>query len=145
MELRAPIIEADQTFDIKLQNGILRNGTFIPIDYQEFTPYSIDIPYHEDAEAVAIVDEYINHLTNGEAEYKMRLLEILAHPLIVDKEFKRLLAKFFIFVGGWGKWKRNITFDFHAGFWGKKIAAVYLLSRWQMKDISQLCKISFAT
>jgi putative DNA primase/helicase len=105
MELRAPIIEADQTFDIKLQNGILRNGRFIPIEYQEFTPYSIDIPYDDEAAAVPIVDDYINHLTKGEPEYKMRLLEIMAHPLVVDREFKRLLAKFFIMVGGGGNGK----------------------------------------
>ena len=28
-------------------------GNFIEIDYQEFTPYSIDIPYDDDAEPVA--------------------------------------------------------------------------------------------
>ena len=50
MECRAKMIEPDTVFDIKLQNGILRNGNSIPIDYQEFTPYSIDIPYNDDAE-----------------------------------------------------------------------------------------------
>jgi putative DNA primase/helicase len=105
---RAKIIRPDTIFDIKLQNGILRNGRFIPIDYQEFTPYSIDIPYEEDAEPVEIVDEYLNHLTNNDVEYKDRLLEVLAHPLILDKEFKRLLAKFFIFVGDGGNGKGTL-------------------------------------
>ena len=108
MELRAKIIERDTVFDIKLQNGILRKGRFIPIEYQEFTPYAIDIPYHEDAEAVQIVDDYIEQLTDGEHEYKQRLLEIMAHTLIVDKEFKRMLAKFFIFVGNGGEGKGTL-------------------------------------
>ena len=108
MEKRAKVIDPQTTFDIKLQNGILRKGRFIPIEYQEFTPYAIDIPYEEDAEAVPIVDEYIKHLTNEEAEYQMRLLEIMAHPLIVDKEFKRMLAKFFIFVGDGGNGKGTL-------------------------------------
>lgn len=108
MEMRAPRVEPDKTFVIKLQNGILKEGEFIPIDYKQFTPYSIDIPYDEDCEPVQIVDDYINHLTDNEPEYRMRLLEILAHPLIVNKKFKRLLAKFFIFVGDGGNGKGTL-------------------------------------
>lgn len=108
MECRAAIIDPSTVFDIKLQNGILRKGRFIPIDYQEFTPYTIDIPYDDDAEAVQIVDDYINQLTDGEYEYRQRLLEIMAHTLIVDKEFKRMLAKFFIFVGNGGEGKGTL-------------------------------------
>lgn len=105
MQSRSKIIDPDSVFDIKLQNGILRKGRFIPIDYQEFTPYSINISYNQDAEAVPIVDEYIKHLTDDEKEYKDLLFEIIAHTLIVDKEFKRMLAKFFIFVGDGGNGK----------------------------------------
>ena len=56
------------------------------------------------------MDEYINHLTNGEEGYRNLLLEILAHPLIVDKEFKRMLAKFFIFVGDGANGKGTLLF-----------------------------------
>ena len=93
------MIEPRKIFDIKLQNGILRDGNFIEVDYQEFTPYSIDIPYYADAEPVEIVDQYLDQLTSNDNEYKKRLLEILAHPLIVNKEFKRLLGKVFHFCG----------------------------------------------
>ena len=41
-------------------------------------------------------------------DYRSRLLEILAHPLIVNKEFKRMLAKFFIFVGDGGNGKGTL-------------------------------------
>ena len=110
MKYRAPLIDPNKIFDIKLQNGILRAGAFIEVDYQEFTPYSIDIPFYEDAEPVAIVDEYLNHLTNSDEHYKKRLLEVLAHTLIVDKEFKRMLAKFFIFIGGGGNGKGTLLY-----------------------------------
>ena len=108
MKYRAPLIDSKKIFDIKLQNGILRDGEFIEIDYQEFTPYSIDIPYNPKAEPVETVDAYINHLTNNDQDYRSRLLEILAHPLIVNKEFKRMLAKFFIFVGDGGNGKGTL-------------------------------------
>jgi putative DNA primase/helicase len=105
---RTPPIEPDKIFDIKLQNGILRAGEFIEVDYQEFTPYSIEVPFYDDAEPVELVDEYLNHLTNGDEHYKKRLLEVIAHTLIVDKEFKRMLAKFFIFIGGGGNGKGTL-------------------------------------
>lgn len=110
MKYRAPMIDQGKIFDIKLQNGILRNGEFIEVDYQDFTPYSIDIPYYEDAEPVEIVDQYLDQLTSNDNDYKKRLLEILAHPLIVNKEFKRLLAKFFIFVGDGGNGKGTLLY-----------------------------------
>lgn len=110
MKYRAPMIEQGTLFDIKLQNGILREGQFIEVDYQEFTPYSIDIPYFEDAEPVQIVEDYLDQMTCNDHEYKKRLLEILAHPLIVNKDFKRMLAKFFIFVGDGGNGKGTLLY-----------------------------------
>lgn len=108
IRIQSQVIKGTKVFDIKLQNGILRDGKFHQVDFKEFTPYSIDIPYDPNAEPIALVDEYINNLTDGETEYKNFLLEILAHPLIVDKEFKRLLAKFFIFVGDGGNGKGTL-------------------------------------
>ena len=108
MKYKAPIIETGKVFDIKLKNGILRNGKFIKVKYQDFTPYSINIVYDPETEPVKIVDDYINHLTCDDADYRQKLLEILAHPLIVDKDFKRMLAKFFIFVGNGGEGKGTL-------------------------------------
>jgi putative DNA primase/helicase len=108
MKYRAPIISLDKVFDIKLQNGILRDGQFYEVDYKEFTPYSIDIPFIPDTKPVKLVDDYINHLTNHDADYRKRLLEIMAHTLIVNKEFKRMLAKFFMFVGDGGNGKGTL-------------------------------------
>lgn len=107
MEYRAPLIPP-KVFDIKLANGILRNGQFIAVEYNEFTPYSIDIPYLENCEPVQIVEDYLNQLTGNDLDYKMRLLETLAHPLVVDPDFKRMLAKFFIFIGSGGNGKGTL-------------------------------------
>jgi len=108
LEQRAPMIDSTKTFDIKFQNGILRDGKFIEVDYQEFTPYNINIPYYPDAEPVKEVDEYINMLTDTDNAYKDLTFEILAHPLLVNKEFKRMMGKFFIFVGDGGNGKGTL-------------------------------------
>lgn len=108
IEYRCPMTDDDKDFDIKFKNGILRNGVFIEVDYDEFTPYSIDACYDPDAAPVKEVDDYIAHLTNADPSYIKLLFEILGHTLIVDKEFKRLLAKFFIFVGGGGNGKGTL-------------------------------------
>jgi len=108
MRIQAPIVNQDKVFDIKLDNGILRNGQFHELDFKEFTPYCINIPYDPDATPIPLVDEYVAQLTQGEKEYKDFLFEILAHTLIVDKEFKRMLAKFFIFVGDGGNGKGTL-------------------------------------
>lgn len=108
LEYRSPLVNENKVFDIKFKNGILRDGQFIEVDYQEFTPYSIDIDYVEDAEPVKEVDDYVNLLTNNDTTYRNLLFEILAHPLIVNKEFKRLMGKFFIFVGDGGNGKGTL-------------------------------------
>ena len=108
MEYRAKTIDEKKVFDIKLANGILRDGRFIPIDYEEFTPYSINIEYDPDTKPVALVDDYLNMLSDGDENYRDHILEVLGHSLIVDKEVKRLLAKFFFFVGDGGNGKGTL-------------------------------------
>lgn len=108
IKYRSRIINLDTRFDIQFRNGILRDGEFIEVDYQDFTPYYIDVDYKKDAEPVAEVDDYINHLTNNDKDYFKLLFEILGHTLIVNPEFKRLLAKFFIFVGDGGNGKGTL-------------------------------------
>ncbi|MBX9974206.1 phage/plasmid primase, P4 family [Cytobacillus firmus] len=103
-----PIEEPLNGWVIKFKNGCLYNGKWCDVDYQGFTPYYIHIPYYPEAEPVQIVDEYIDHLTDNNSAYRKRLLETLAHTLIVNKDFKRMLAKFFIIVGGGGNGKGTL-------------------------------------
>lgn len=108
MKYRCQKIDQGAIFPIKLKNGYLKDGKFIDLITESFTPYSIDIEYLEDAQAIEVVDDYIAHLTNYDKDYRELLLEILGHTLIVDPEFKRLLAKFFIFIGDGGNGKGTL-------------------------------------
>lgn len=108
MEYRSRKLDQDTVFDIKFKNGYLRDGEFVELITEDFSPYSIDIEYEPDAEPVGIVDDYIDNLTGGEQEYKDLLLEALGSTLIVDPEFKRLIASFFIFVGDGGNGKGTL-------------------------------------
>jgi putative DNA primase/helicase len=105
MEFKAPLVDAEKTFEIRLQNGFLKDGRFHEIAFEEFTPYSISIPYKKDAAAVPAIEEYLEHLSGGNPAYKSYLLEVMAHTLITDVEFKRMLAKFFICIGKGGNGK----------------------------------------
>lgn len=108
VEYRSHRIPSDTVFPIRFKNGILQDGEFIPVNYQEFTPYIIDIDYDQDAEPVKEVDQYIKLLTNNDKDYEKLLYEIIGHTLIVNPEFKRLMGKFFIFVGDGGNGKGTL-------------------------------------
>lgn len=108
MKYRCRKIPPDTVFRIKLRNGYLWNGEFVPLRIEDFSPYNLNVEYRPDAEPVQVVDDYIAHLTKGEAEYRDLLLEVLGHTLVVSPEFKRLLAKFFIFIGSGGNGKGTL-------------------------------------
>lgn len=108
MQYRCRKIPQEAVFDIKFRNGYLRDGKFIDLVTEDFSPYNIDLEYDADAEPVKIVDDYINNLTGNEKEYRDLLLEILGSTLIVNPEFKRLMASFFIFVGDGGNGKGTL-------------------------------------
>ena len=96
----SPHILDEPVFPIKFRNGIIRDGKFIPIeDYDDFTPYFIDVEYDPDAEPVQVVDDYIQNLTDREPEYRLLLQEVLGYAMITDPERIRSLGKFFFFRG----------------------------------------------
>lgn len=97
---RSPKIPDNTVFPIRLRNGILRKGEFIPMkEYLEFTPYFIDIDYKKGAEPVDKVEEYINNLTGGDPDYRKLLMEVIGYVMITDPERIRSLGKFFMFRG----------------------------------------------
>lgn len=108
MEYRCKKIDQATVFPIKFRNGYLKDGEFIDLVTDSFSPYMIDIEYEEEVEKIEVVDNYIDHLTGHDKDYRNLLLEILGHTLIVDPEFKRLLAKFFIFIGDGGNGKGTL-------------------------------------
>lgn len=94
MKYRCKKIPQEAIFDIKFKNGYLRDGEFTELVTEDFSPYMIGVEYNPEAKAVEVVDKYIGHLTGGDKDYRDLLLEVLGHTLIVNAEFKRLLAKF---------------------------------------------------
>lgn len=108
IDYRCKLIDNNKEFDIKFKNGILRDGQFIPIQSEDFTPYRIDVEYKVDAKPVKVVDDYIATLTAHEKEYKDLIFEVLGHTLITNIDFKKMLAKFFIFIGGGGNGKGTL-------------------------------------
>lgn len=108
MEYKSKLIKNDTVFQIKFKNGYVFNGEFIPVITDDFTPYLIDIPYIPDCEPCPQVDNYLDHLTNGDEDYRKLICEVLGFCLVVDPEYLRSLAKFFIFIGGGGNGKGTL-------------------------------------
>lgn len=108
MEGRARLIDTNTIFPIKFKNGILRDGEFIHMDYTEFTPYAIDLEYKKDAEPVDAVDDYLDHLTGRDKDYKLFIGEILGHIFIKNPFKKNTLPHIFFFIGGGGNGKGTL-------------------------------------
>lgn len=102
---RSPIRDKNSVFPVRFRNGIVIDGEFIYGDNSTFTPYMIDINYNPEAPAVKMVDDYLDHLSGGEPEYRAFLGELMGHTLITDPEKKRTVGKFFIFSGEGGNGK----------------------------------------
>ncbi|MEH7454007.1 phage/plasmid primase, P4 family [Gottfriedia acidiceleris] len=101
--------QPDRGFDIRFKNGILRHKKgFIEVLSEEFTPYYIDIEYKDDADKVADVDNYLDQLTGNDEDYKKLLLEMIAHTLITNMEFKKKLARFSVIIGKGGEGKGTL-------------------------------------
>lgn len=108
IEYRGDVKSDYDEYVIKLNNGYLSQGEFYPYNYYDFTPYYIDLEYHEDAPQVAKVDEYLDQLSDNDEDYRKLILEVFASSLITSHIFKRHLAKFFIFVGDGGNGKGTL-------------------------------------
>ncbi|MBA4532556.1 DNA primase family protein [Brevibacillus halotolerans] len=105
-----PIEEPSKGWCIKFNNGFLWDGDWWDIDFKEFTPYYIDIPYNPDAEPVTIVDQFLETFTGGEKDYRDFILEIIAHCLITDIHVKRNrdFQRVFFFIGDGGNGKGTL-------------------------------------
>ena len=97
-------VKADN-FKVVFNNGVLFNGEFVEVDYKEFSPYYVDREYKKDVKPVEAVDNYLNHFTDGDINFKNIIFEMMAHSLITDRHFKGGLRSFFIIVGSAGTGK----------------------------------------
>lgn len=108
ISMRTKPIDDNKVFDIRLNNGILRKGKFIDIQSDDFTPYAIDLEYHEDAKPVKMVDDYLDNLTGHDPKYRQMIEEVLGYCLFTDRELIRLVGKFFFFIGDGGNGKGTL-------------------------------------
>lgn len=92
-------IEEHREFPIQLKNGFLIEGRFSDSCDVMFTPYFIDIPYNPDAKPVQAVDDYLNHLSSGEEDFREYLLEVIGMCLITSESKVQQLKSFFIIQG----------------------------------------------
>lgn len=105
--MKTRTIHQDDMF-IQFKNGILKNGEFIEIVTDEFTPYRINVNYNPNAAVVSVVDEYLHNLCNNEENYIKHVLEAIASSFILDVELKRHLSKFWLFYGDGGNGKGTL-------------------------------------
>lgn len=105
--MKTRTIHQDDMF-IQFKNGILKNGEFIEIVTDEFTPYRINVNYNPNAAVVSVVDEYLYNLCNNEENYIKHVLEAIASSFILDVELKRHLSKFWLFYGDGGNGKGTL-------------------------------------
>lgn len=105
--MKTRTIHQDDMF-IQFKNGILKNGEFIEIVTDEFTPYRINVNYNPNAAVVNVVDEYLHNLCNNEENYIKHVLEAIASSFILDVELKRHLSKFWLFYGDGGNGKGTL-------------------------------------
>lgn len=105
--MKTRTIHQDDMF-IQFKNGILKNGEFIEIVTDEFTPYRINVNYNPNAPVVSVVDEYLHNLCNNEENYIKHVLEAIASSFILDVELKRHLSKFWLFYGDGGNGKGTL-------------------------------------
>lgn len=105
--MKTRTIHQDDMF-IQFKNGILKNGEFIELITDEFTPYKINVNYNPNTAIVPVVDEYLHNLCNKEEEYIMHVLEAIATSFILDVELKRHLSKFWMFYGDGGNGKGTL-------------------------------------
>ena len=108
LKYHAPIIREDTIFPVRFANGTLENGHFDTDDDERFSPYTINIVYDKHAQSVKIVDDYLNHLTQNDENYKRVVLEMMGHCLITNPEKKKALGKFFFLHGGGGNGKGTL-------------------------------------
>lgn len=103
-------VEVDH-FPVNLKNGSLVNGEFSELQYDGFTPFYMNVNYNHDAPVNETVESMLNHLTDGDEEYRRFIIQMLAYPLVYDFTFKRHNRMIFFIVGS-GQNGKGTLLDF---------------------------------
>ncbi|MEI2358897.1 DUF5906 domain-containing protein [Mesobacillus zeae] len=136
-----PIEEPSKGWGIKFKNGYLHDGQWYGgLDYQEFTPYYIDINYKPEAEPVPTVDQFLEDLTESDKDYRDVILETIAHCLITNIHVKRNyhFQRVTFIIGGGGNGKGTLLIIFRTLLGTNNVSSISLD---RIMDERYLCSI----
>ena len=112
------------TFSILLNNGLIDNGEYIPLEGGVFTPFYLDVDYKPDAYDEH-VDKFLNDVTCNRSDLRETLEEIMGHMLLVNKFPQNVF-----FLNGAGKNGKS-TFVTMLSNFAKNLASHISLSRFE--------------
>lgn len=100
--------ERGQSFPIVFENGYLEDGQFIFTDDLPFSPHFINRRYNPSAKPVKAVDEYLDHISQGDEGYRKYIIEMLGYIFNTNLDFKERKGKVFFIVGDGGSGKGTL-------------------------------------
>lgn len=100
--------ERGQAFPIVFKNGYLEDGQFAFTDDLPFSPHYINRRYNPAAEPVKAVDEYLDHISQGDEGYRKYIIEMLGYIFNTSLDFKERKGKVFFIVGDGGSGKGTL-------------------------------------
>lgn len=100
--------ERGQSFPIVFENGYLEDGQFIFTDDLPFSPHFINRRYNPSAKPVKAVDEYLDHISQGDEGYRKYIIEMLGYIFNTNLGFKERKGKVFFIVGDGGSGKGTL-------------------------------------
>lgn len=100
--------ERGQAFPIVFKNGYLEDGHFEFTDDLPFSPHYINRRYNPSAKPVKAVDEYLDHISQGDEGYRKYIIEMLGYIFNTNLDFKERKGKVFFIVGDGGSGKGTL-------------------------------------
>lgn len=100
--------ERGQAFPIVFTNGYLEDGQFTFTDDLPFSPHFINRRYNPAAKPVKAVDEYLDHIAQGDEGYRKYIIEMLGYIFNTNLDFKERKGKVFFIVGDGGSGKGTL-------------------------------------
>ena len=100
--------ERGQSFPSVFENGYLEDGQFTFTDDLPFSPHFINRRYNPSAKPVKAVDEYLDHISQGDEGYRKYIIEMLGYIFNTNLDFKERKGKVFFIVGDGGSGKGTL-------------------------------------
>lgn len=96
---KVPRIEHNASLPVNFRNGSIQDGKYFPFKHTGFTTHFVDREYNPNQQPVAIVDEFLNFLSNDDPIYKHFLLQSIGYCLNTDESFIGIYRRISFIVG----------------------------------------------